>query len=338
MIIYTKRLYTHPTFVRHRLIAGFNGLTPISCRRSFSSTFFPASPDSSVETDDADVALVGEWKRAVVGKRASVDAARSDLRLSPPNPPFTRRMWAGGTVDISLTQPLVVGGVARCEWWINKVENKVGKKSGKMVVVEELREVAMLSGGSSSGAGGRLLGGLLSGGATGRPADNWSVKESREVVYLKDAKHDGGSDGAKPNKQKDTSPARTTAPQPTFQRTVSLNEIDLFRLSALIFNANRVHYDLPYAHAAGHPDLVVAGPHISLLLLDAVARMTGGQDVLKWTYRALSPLYVNTPISFNVLESTGNPGTDGYRSLDVWAADADGRVGMRGTAVVGKRM
>ncbi|KXS21043.1 hypothetical protein M427DRAFT_51976 [Gonapodya prolifera JEL478] len=343
----STRSTSHPATARVRLLAHH---------------FTSSAPAPS---DDNEVALAKKWTKDVVGKRTAVEATLDpswanllaatlagpgepsrefkvgdelpsfwhiiyhhhpaplqtdlassghDLRLSPPTPPFSRRMWAGGSVEFDPAHPLIVGGVARAETWISKGEAKVGRKSGRMVAVVEAREVSMVP--EKRG----LLSGFFVGAApapsgSGSGSGPWSVKELRDVVYLKETDEGSGAKAAPP-----------ATPKPTFSRTVTLNEIDLFRLSALIFNANRVHYDHPYAHAAGHPDLVVAGPHVSLLLLDTVSRMAPARKVVKWSYRALSPLYVNRPMSLNVAPSSGGNG----RVFDVWAADAEGRVGMKG--------
>lgn len=82
------------------------------------------------------------------------------------------------------------------------------------------------------------------------------------------------------------------------------NAAELFRMSALTFNAHRIHYDKPWAvDVEGHRDLVVHGPLNMISFLDfwrdeyGEASGKGGEvlypKALK--YRATSPVYVQEP-------------------------------------------
>ena len=52
----------------------------------------------------------------------------------------------------------------------------------------------------------------------------------------------------------------------------------LFRYSALIFNAHRIHFDRAFAmEEEGYPGLVVHGPLIATLLADLVRRERPGR-------------------------------------------------------------
>jgi hydroxyacyl-ACP dehydratase HTD2-like protein with hotdog domain len=46
-------------------------------------------------------------------------------------------------------------------------------------------------------------------------------------------------------------------------RALTCTEVELFLYNAVLFNAHRIHYDLPYATGVeGYPGLVIAGPQI----------------------------------------------------------------------------
>jgi 3-methylfumaryl-CoA hydratase len=66
---------------------------------------------------------------------------------------------------------------------------------------------------------------------------------------------------------------------------------DLFRFSAVTFNAHRIHYDLPYARdEEGYPGLVVQGPFIAAKLFD-LARRLSGRDLARFSFRAQAPTF-----------------------------------------------
>ena len=97
------------------------------------------------------------------------------------------------------------------------------------------------------------------------------------------------------------------APQPTstpheaasgdVEWTVEPTAAMLFRFSAFMFNAHRVHYDVPYAvEGDGYGGLLVHGPLQAALLLNQASRMLGrvaaGMD-----YRCLAPLVAGSPMA-----------------------------------------
>jgi len=100
--------------------------------------------------------------------------------------------------------------------------------------------------------------------------------------------------------------------------------VTLFRFSALTFNGHRIHYDQPYATGEeGYPGLVVHGPLLALLLMDAASRH-GGRAPARFAYRALSPLFADEPFR---IEGTEPFPPDTAGDGEVWVA------GPRGTAM-----
>ncbi len=141
-----------------------------------------------------------------------------------------------------------------------------------------------------------------------------AIVEEHDIVYR---------DAAKPG---DASPGKA-APQPAaWRRTVETNEAVLFRYSALIFNAHRIHYDLDYCRSVeGYPGLIVHGPLQTTLLLD-LCRRNDPRPVRTLDYRAMHPLFHQEKFTVN-----GQPSADG-QSADLWTANAAGCYAMRGTA------
>jgi 3-methylfumaryl-CoA hydratase len=74
--------------------------------------------------------------------------------------------------------------------------------------------------------------------------------------------------------------------------------VELFRFSAITFNAHRIHYDADYCrNDEGYPDLVVHGPLLLHRMLDAFARMRPGTSVTIIDYRAIGPVYLGETVN-----------------------------------------
>ncbi|MEX0604544.1 MAG: MaoC family dehydratase N-terminal domain-containing protein [Marinobacter sp.] len=92
----------------------------------------------------------------------------------------------------------------------------------------------------------------------------------------------------------------------------------LFRYSAVTFNGHRIHYDKPYTtEVEGYPDLVVHGPLIATLMMQAFLEANPSLTPVRLSYRGLRPLTVNK--AFNV---EGRISGEGKALL--WAANEDG--------------
>lgn len=85
-------------------------------------------------------------------------------------------------------------------------------------------------------------------------------------------------------------------PTPTsdWRRETPTDPVLLFAFSAATSNSHRIHYDLPYAtEAEGYPGLVVHGPLIALLLLEA----TPQRPLTRFSFRALRPAFAGETIT-----------------------------------------
>ena len=71
--------------------------------------------------------------------------------------------------------------------------------------------------------------------------------------------------------------------------------VDLFRFSAVTFNAHRIHYDERYAtRVEGYPDLVVHGP-LTAIKLFSFAQSQRPNPIRQFRFRALQPLFIDQP-------------------------------------------
>jgi 3-methylfumaryl-CoA hydratase len=197
-----------------------------------------------------------------------------------------RRMWAGGRIEF--LAPLRIGDAVRRDSEIISVESKHGR-SGSLVFVTVRHTIS---------AGGGV-----------------AIREEHDIVY-RDAAQAGAA-----------APQGKPAPQTAaWQRSLTGDPIMLFRYSALIFNAHRIHYDLDYVRNEEHyPGLIVHGPLQTTLMLD-LCRRHASRPVRKLDYRALQPIFHTDPFTVN-----GNPETD-QSSAELWTANAAGNCAMTGTA------
>jgi 3-methylfumaryl-CoA hydratase len=203
-------------------------------------------------------------------------------------PPVTlpRRMWAGGRLEFR--RALRVGETIRRDSEIVSVEPKQGRR-GSLVFVT-VRHTVLASG-------------------------EVAVQEEHDIVY-REASRPG-----------DVPPTGKPAPQAAaWRRELTADAAMLFRFSALIFNAHRIHYDLDYCrNVGGYPGLIVHGPLQTLLLLD-LCRRQESRGVRSLEYRALHPVF-----HFERFTANGNPSPD-KTSAELWTANAAGSYAMSGTA------
>ena len=137
-----------------------------------------------------------------------------------------------------------------------------------------------------------------------------ALHETQTIVYRE---MDGAATTAQPE-----------APSnPDFSEHWQLDNVALFRYSALTFNGHRIHFDVDYARLVeGYEDLVIHGPLIATLLLDLAAQ--NSTDLATFEYRAKSPLLLPDP--FTVYGKSNDSG------LHLWAATLGGRLAMEATA------
>jgi 3-methylfumaryl-CoA hydratase len=208
-----------------------------------------------------------------------------------PPVPLPRRMWAGARFEFH--QPLRIGEAIIRKSTIADVSMKEGR-SGPLIFVLVRHDIAGPAG--------------------------LALVEEHDIVYRPEP---GPDDKAQP--------PRAAAPTgAVWRREINANGVMLFRYSALIFVAHRIHYDRRYAtEMEGYPGLVVHGPLIATLLSDLLRRHSNA-PLRSFRVRAASPLFDNAPFSV-----CGTPEPDGRASL--WAQSVEGHLAMKADAVMQSR-
>jgi 3-methylfumaryl-CoA hydratase len=199
-----------------------------------------------------------------------------------PPVPLPRRMWAGSRVRF-LT-PIPVGAGITRHSRIAQVAGKRGR-SGDMVFVTVHHEIFV--------------------------GDTPAITEEQDIVYLPAAT------AATPEPLIDGRAATARVADAT--RSRSVDAVQLFRFSALTFNAHRIHYDRVYARdSEGYPGLVVHGPLLATLLMDHFLRETNGAHVNAFEFRARRPLFDTDAFDLCLAWAVGG--------ADLWIVDATGQV------------
>ncbi len=199
-----------------------------------------------------------------------------------------RRMFAGAR--LRFRRPLRIGWEAQRESLIREVSLKEGR-SGRLAFVTVYQQI--------------------------RQDDEVCIEEEQDIVY---------------REQGAPVPAPAVIDWPPlppgcWTRTIIPDPTQLFRFSALTFNAHRIHYDRPYAmDVEGYPGLIVHGPLTAMLLLDLVRSGTE-RPVTAFSFRGLGPLFDLAP--FRLL---GLPGESG---VDLSAQGPDGQISMKASAELG---
>ena len=178
---------------------------------------------------------------------------------------------------VQFHQPLIIGQPAQRESRIKAVNEKNGR-SGKLLFVTVEHEY--------------------------RQNGELCLSEEQDIVYKAPAA---------PRLSLDKPVAEAQWSQP-----VKPSPLLLFRYSAVTFNGHRIHYDHPYTtREEGYLDLVVHGPLIATLMVQAFVDSNPDLRPVRLSYRGLRPLTVNK--SFRV---EGRLADEGKALL--WAANEDG--------------
>jgi len=138
------------------------------------------------------------------------------------------------------------------------------------------------------------------------------IEERQDIVY-REAAGTAGPGQAAP-----------VAEQGTHRKALRAGPPLLFRYSALIFIAHRIHYDRPYAtEVEGYPGLVVHGPLQAALLCDFATQIAGKRP-RRFSFRGLAPLFEHDAFALHASEEDGG--------LRLWTARDGGPVAMAAQA------
>ncbi len=183
-----------------------------------------------------------------------------------PPVPLPRRMWAGGRLAWSPSNPVRIGEVVRRVSTIDAVTHKAGR-TGDLLFVLVKHEVHNDQG--------------------------LALTEEHDIVYRA---------AAQPG---DPVPPPVAAEQgAAWQRDITPDAVLLFRYSALTFNGHRIHYDRQYVtQVEGYPGLIVHGPLVATLLVDLVRCQAPGAFVKSFQFKMVRPTFDLHPFRLNAQPS-----------------------------------
>lgn len=245
--------------------------------------------------------LLWHWLYFLPVHRQSDLGADGHVRLGEflPPVPLPHRLYAGGRVTVH--RPLRVGDSMTRVSTIADVQEKQGR-SGPLVFVKVRHAISV--------------------------ADGPALTEDHDIVY-RDRLRD--TEAARPDATAPAGHGLETAPlhvDPAWRREIRLDEVALFRYSALTFNGYRIHYDRRFAvEAQGYPGLVVHAPLVATLLADLLRCHLPDAHVDDFSFRAIRPLCDTGPFTIG-----GRPDRDGVK---LWATDSTGGLAFEATAVCG---
>ncbi|HLY54382.1 MAG TPA: MaoC family dehydratase N-terminal domain-containing protein [Stellaceae bacterium] len=199
---------------------------------------------------------------------------------------LARRMFAGAR--LRFLEPIEPGAPASLASTVADVKHRSGS-SGDLIFVDVERVLSQ----------------------SGRPR----IEERQTIVYTNPA-------GRIP-------PVAALAEPPVPEDSLAVRhwtpgEVDLFRFSAVTFNAHRIHYDRRYASEVElYPDLVVHGPFTAAMLCGLASELLDG-PVGTFEFRAVAPIFVGPPVTL-VARRAGE-------GLALQALRCDGAVAMTATA------
>ena len=197
-----------------------------------------------------------------------------------------RRMFAGARVDFRT--PLVAGLEATKVSEVASVDHRQGK-SGDLVFVRVKASVLQ--------------------------RDRLCLEEEQTIVYRGDG----------PRTLAVTPRPIPPAPSMGSVENWTPGSVELFRFSAAMFNAHRIHYDLPYVtEIEGYPGLVVHGPLTALRLCALAVRVLG--PLKRFQFRGEAPLFAGQPVRLIAAEPSGT-------ECHLVAERCDGAEAMTATAV-----
>lgn len=202
-----------------------------------------------------------------------------------PTWPLPRRMWAGSSIE--WLAPLPLDAPLEVRTTVESVNIKSGRSGTLGFVTVRSRWYA---------------------------GETCGIDELQTAVYREAAPSSGPA--AAPAEAPPPAPA---APAGGWESLCTPREPLLFRYSAVTFNTHRIHYDHEYVtQVEGYPDLVVHGPLMGTLMLDAWRDAHPGRTPKKFEFRNLAPAFVGQTIS-----SGGVDLAEGRSK--VWVRGADGR-------------
>jgi 3-methylfumaryl-CoA hydratase len=206
----------------------------------------------------------------------------------------TRRMFAGRRV--AFHKPLRVGDRVERVSTVRRVEAKTGR-TGPFTLVTVVHEL-------DAGSG-------------------VAVTEEEDLVYREAiTRHVAGN-------AEEQAKALPAVAKPEWSLEWNPDTTEVFRYSALTFNAHRIHYDLTYTREQeGYPALVMNGGLTALKLVEAARPRLPGA-IAGYSARALAPLFIGQALALNGRIING--------AAETWASDSEGAVYYRVNIAIRQR-
>ena len=234
-----------------------------------------------------------------------------------PGAPFTRKMWAGGSMTFLQDIP-VNGDPFHCTETISDVQVK-GKEGEEKIYVRVER---------------RIFPGKYPGELQGQKIARLHLSEQRTLVFMRDNRQEGF-----PAVSQTSSKALKPLQTPDFSHFLVPTRELLFRFSALTLNAHAIHLDKQFCREVeGYRNLLVHGPLTVVLMIEVLQtylhRFYPDRPPTKTTYveyRNLAPLYAEEEMKICVKRREKE--ADGGKTVtwDVWIEGQDGGYAVKGT-------
>jgi len=146
-----------------------------------------------------------------------------------------------------------------------------------------------------------------------------AIVDEHDIVYREDSGEAGAT--ARPGEPApdDAEWTEPVDPDPTL----------LFRYSGLTFNGHRIHYDRDYARdVEGYAGLVVHGPLLATFMCGLAGHARADHPVTGFEFRGMRPVFDTE--KFDVCGKA-----DGDDAIDVWVANGEGLLAMKGRTTFG---
>lgn len=310
--------------ISRRLPYATDYITPtqsVSLRRTLAG-FLPPSSDSAIRT----VHRLASSHHLVYFPNvppSSLLLPDGTDSLHSPGPPFTRRVWAGGSMAF-LRNIEADGQPFHCTESIDDVQVK-GKEGEEKIFVRVKRII---------------LPGRYPGKLKGQRNTGLHVAEHRTLVFMRDNPQEG-SPAVSQSSSKALKPPHTPEASHTMVPTREL----LFRFSALTLNAHAIHLDKQFCREVeGHRNLLVHGPLTVVLMIEflqnylrAIAErcrfsmQRSCWGITQIEYRNLAPLYAEEEMKICVRRREEDIAQGrGVVTWDVWIEGQDGGYAVKG--------
>ena len=255
-----------------------------------------------------------------------------------PGPPFTRRMWAGGSMTF-FQDILMNGDPYHCSEAIDDVWVK-GDEGRENVFVKVKRTIYA----------GRYPGELSRARLDQRiyrRNTGTRMIEDRTLVFMRNRAQDQDQDRDQEQDQDQEGSVAPSRPssivfkpkEAQFSHTMVPSRELLFRFSALTFNAHAIHLDKQYCQEKeGHRNLLVHGPLTAVLMIEVLRsylRTLADDDgmlerIEHIQYKNLRPLYAEEKLRICVSRAEGSD-LDEITTWFVWIERGDGGYAAKGT-------